>query len=168
MFSKYQRAAASQPAAQGEQGKPFQEVLPVSTLVSGTCRRVCGEELTAHRLLCHGRTHQGGQIKQKHDSDLVAQSQELGSFLCAGGRESIHRSCDAAPSLPHPWQLQHYEEPSTSTCRCQPLPSTQRLQAGVVWAVDVAVDGLICKPKLFGAPYSSHFLPLSGCMCLAV
>lgn len=126
------------------------------------CRSVCGEEVTVHHLLCHGRTQ--GQIKQEHDFDLVAQSQELGSFLCAGGRESIHRSCDAAPSLPQPWQLQHYKEPSTSTCCCQPLPSTQRLQAGVVWSV----DGLICKPKPFGAPYSSHFLPLSGCMCLAV
>lgn len=48
----------------------------------------------------HGRTHQGGQNKQGHHLDLLAQSPELGPwFLCAGGRESTHTSSDAAPSL---------------------------------------------------------------------
>lgn len=65
LFSKCQSAAGSQPAAQGVQGKPFQEVLPAATFVSGT-HSVCSVEVTAHCLLCHGRTHQGGQIKQEH------------------------------------------------------------------------------------------------------
>lgn len=66
--------------------------------------------------------------EQKHHFGLLAQSQELLSwFLCAGGRESTNRASDTAPSLLHPWQLWHYKEPSTSTCRCQPLPGAQRL-----------------------------------------
>lgn len=63
LFSKLQSAAGSQPAAQGVWGRPFQEVLPAATPVSGTCS-VCSEEVTAQGLLCTAEPTRGDRINK--------------------------------------------------------------------------------------------------------
>lgn len=66
-------------------------------------------------------------------------------------------------SLLRPRQVQRYVETSSSKLLLpNPLPGAQKSWARVVWSL----DGLLSKPKPFGAPYSSLFLPLQGASAL--
>lgn len=98
--------------------------------------------------------------------------------LCSGGWESRTRvpvswwgrkGMDArrcwrrSLSLLRPRQVQRYTETSSSKLLLPtPLPGAQKLWARGVWSL----DGLLSKPKPFGAPYISLFLPLQGASAL--